>query len=157
MAVLPTADHFESSTWFNIKTPWWWHPLSAETCRRSLHMSHLPCINQAHNIQTTNKIHSIVYDVFQPVHHPTSPTRWIKTDHINATSISPYRLNNFKPQNFKHYPFLTYICIPYIILSEIIIIFKFLWSDDTTNHIVLLYCCNNFSLKMATITAETCW
>ena len=37
------------------------------------------------------------------------------------------------------------------------IILKLLWNDDTTNHIVTLYSCNNFTLKMATVATETCW
>jgi hypothetical protein len=32
-----------------------------------------------------------------------------------------------------------------------------LWSDDTTYHIVPLYSCNNNTLKMAAIAAETYW
>jgi len=33
-----------------------------------------------------------------------------------------------------------------------------LQSDITTNYVVpLLYSCNNFTLKMAVIAAETCW
>ena len=53
----------------------------------------------------------------------TSPTCWIKTHHITATSITLHRLNNLNFQDFKHYPFLTTIYITYIILTEIIIIF----------------------------------
>jgi len=48
----------------------------------------------------------------QPVQHTfyISPTRWIKTHHITASSITPHRLN-FKSQDFNHYPFLSYIYI----------------------------------------------
>jgi hypothetical protein len=50
---------------------------------------------------------------FQPVYHTmhTSPTRWIKTHHITASSITPHRLNNFKSKYFRLHPFLTYIYI----------------------------------------------
>jgi hypothetical protein len=33
--VLNTSDHFESTTFHIVKTPWWWHPRSAETCRET--------------------------------------------------------------------------------------------------------------------------
>jgi len=32
-----------------------------------------------------------------------------------------------------------------------------LWSEDATNHIISLYSCDNFTLKMAAIATETCW
>jgi len=50
----------------------------------------------------------------------------------------------------------TCIYIAYIIITEIKVIFKFLWSDgDTTNHIVPLYSCNKkITLKMAAIATE---
>jgi len=35
----------------------------------------------------------------------TSPTHCIKTHHINASGITPYRLNNFNSQDFNRYQF----------------------------------------------------
>jgi len=35
VTVLHTTDHFESSSLTTAKAPWWWHPWSAETCRRN--------------------------------------------------------------------------------------------------------------------------
>jgi len=32
VAVLHTADCFESTTSTTVKAPWWWHPWSAKTC-----------------------------------------------------------------------------------------------------------------------------
>jgi hypothetical protein len=88
----------------------------------------------------------------------TLPTRCIKTHHVTAPSITPHPMKNYNFKDIKHYQLLTYIYITCIILSEIIIyFFKLLWSDDTTNHIVHLYSCNNFTLKMAAIATETCW
>ena len=29
-----TTNQFESTTLTTVKTPWWWHPWNAETCRR---------------------------------------------------------------------------------------------------------------------------
>jgi len=38
-----------------------------------------------------------------------------------------------------------------------VLIYQLLWGDDTPHHIVPLYSCNNFTLKMAAIAAESCW
>ena len=54
----------------------------------------------------------------------------VKTRHITASSIIPHRLNNFKSKGFDHCKFLNNIDSTYIILTEIIIIFLILWSDD---------------------------
>jgi len=34
VSVVSTRDHFESISLKTGKIPWWWHPWSAETCRR---------------------------------------------------------------------------------------------------------------------------
>jgi len=34
VTVVHTTVHFESTTLTTVKTPWWWHPSSAKTCRR---------------------------------------------------------------------------------------------------------------------------
>jgi hypothetical protein len=61
---------------------------------------------------------------FQPIYrtNQTSPTRYIKTHHIPAPSITPQRPNNFNPHDFNHYPLLIYIYFPHVILTEIIIL-----------------------------------
>jgi len=33
VTVVHTTDHFESTTSATVRTPWWWHPWSAETCK----------------------------------------------------------------------------------------------------------------------------
>jgi len=32
--LLHTTDHFYSTTLTIVKTPWWWHPCSTQTCTR---------------------------------------------------------------------------------------------------------------------------
>ena len=45
----------------------------------------------------------VAYSWFQPVQHTvnTSLTRWITTHHINASSITQHRLNNFNSQVYN--------------------------------------------------------
>jgi hypothetical protein len=103
------------------------------------------------------------WNQFQPVYHTiyTSPTQWIKTHHITASSITPPKLNNFNSQDFNHDPFLTYIYISHIILTEIIIFLNFYGVMIQLTTLVdspPLYCCNkNSTRKLATIVAKTCW
>jgi len=88
----------------------------------------------------------------------TSCSCWIKTHYITASSITPHRLNNFNPQDFKHYPLVTSIYIAYVILNEIIIIFNCYGVTVTQlTTFVSLYSCNNITMKMATVAAETYW
>ena len=76
---------------------------------------------------------NITYNQFQPVYHSfyTSPTRCIKTHNITTSSTTPLTLNNFDSKNVNQYPFLTTF-VPF-------------------------YCCNNITLKMAAIPAQTYW
>ena len=102
----------------------------------------------------------LVGDVFQPVYHTvyTSPTRWIKTRHITASSVTPHRLDNFIfPEIFiiNHFNlYLYYFCNS----TEIRITFN--CYDVTTTQLtafVPLNSCNNTTLKMVAIAVETCW
>jgi hypothetical protein len=43
--------------------------------------------------------------VFQPSTVNTSPTPWIKTHHITASVITPYKQNNFNSQDFNNFGF----------------------------------------------------
>jgi len=68
------------------------------------------------------------------------------------------RTNNFNSKDFNHYPFLTYIYITYTTVTEIIIIFNcYVVTVTKLTKFVHLYCCNNITLKMTAIAAETCW
>ena len=88
--------------------------------------------------------------------YTTPSTHRIKTHHIIASSITLHRLTNFNSQDFNYDPFLTYIYITHITLTEIIIIFNcygVTMAQLTT--LVPLYSCNNITLKMVMIAAET--
>jgi len=43
VTVVHKTDHCESTTLTTVRTPWWWHPWSAETCTRIFIF--VPCIN----------------------------------------------------------------------------------------------------------------
>jgi hypothetical protein len=70
----------------------------------------------------------------QPVNHTvnTSSTRWIKTHHLTASSITPHTLNNINCQDFNNYTFLTYIYNTYIILTENIMCYRVMVIQLTT-------------------------
>jgi hypothetical protein len=76
------------------------------------------------------------FNEFQTAYHTvnTSPTRWIKTHRITASSITPQKLNNVNTKDFIYWPFLTYI-----ILAKIIIIFNY--YRVTTTQLTTLYLC----------------
>ena len=94
----------------------------------------------------------------QPVYRTvyTSPTRYTKTRHVSTRSITLHLLKNFSSQGFNHLQYLNYIYIKYIILTEIIIIFNCCGMTTTQlTTFVPLYSCNNITLKIASIPAET--
>jgi hypothetical protein len=66
---------------------------------------------------------------FQLVYHTinTSPTCWIKTQHITTSVITPHTPTKFNSPDFNYYPFLIYIYITYIILNKIIILIVTEW------------------------------
>jgi len=69
--------------------------------------------------------------------------------------ILVYGYEQDKVDYFKHYPFNIYI---YIILTEIIIIYNCHGVTATQlTTFVHLYSCNNITLKMTAIVAETSW
>ena len=146
-----------------------WHTLLCDAAFQTSHVILSVCSSNrystpsAHHLQlvTTNIPHRlhITYSLLQPVYHTayTSHTRYIKTNHITAPSITPNTPNNFNSQDFNFYSFLTYIYITYIILTEIIIIFNCYGVTAIQLTFVSLSFCNNITLKMALIAAETCW
>jgi hypothetical protein len=128
-----------------------------------LHLSHSTALNHtahaAAMLQRCGILAGTSYNQYiTPSTHHLHNGLKLTTHHINASSITPHKLNNFNSQDFNHDPFLTYIYITYIILTEIIIIFNFYVVTTQLTTLVPLYCCNNNStLKMAVIVAETCW
>jgi len=62
------------------------------------------------------------------------------------------------PSSVMLLPVLTHIYITYLNLPEVIVIcncYEVMATQLTT--FVLLYSCNNITLKMTVIAAETCW
>jgi hypothetical protein len=94
------------------------------------------------------------FNAFQTVCHTvhTQPTPWIKTRHITLSSITPQKQDNF---NTKDFYLLTIFNLHNFNQNYN----NFLCSDDdTANHTVpLYYCNNNITLKMAATSAEICW
>jgi hypothetical protein len=64
-------------------------------------------IRSSLNMFTSNRYTTPSTHHLQPVHRTvhTSPTRYIKTDHITKSSVTPHRPNNFNSEDFNHWPF----------------------------------------------------
>jgi hypothetical protein len=81
-----------------------------------------------------------------------------------STEKNPLTPSGIEPATFRFVaPYLNHsatavpLYLHYVILTEIIIIFNCYELTTQVTKFVLLYSCNNFTLKMAAIATETCW
>jgi hypothetical protein len=108
-------------------------------------------------IYKTNKCTSIFVMCF--IHRVltninTSPTRSIKTQHITASVITPHRPNNFKTQGFCNDLFNPYLYYLHNFNRNYICNCNGVMVTQLTKF-VRLYSCNNITLKLARMPAET--